>query len=265
MKENFDIESLEDHKLYSVPIGLLKPDPDQPRKHFESESINGLAKSIEKNSVLQPIHFTRLNSKELRIISGERRWQASKIAGLKFIPGIYLAKPSKIVALIENMAREDLNPLERAEAIQRLISKHKYKQEEIAEQLGMSRSNISNVLSLIKLSDEIKNECRESKDYSLRELLKIARKATEEDMTDAFNKLKEKMSTGKNTNKLDKVTVDKNQIQEKNTRKMIQMSKQITEIMKSWTGDLSTKDVRNLRLLSKELQKLLDDLDKANQ
>ena len=196
IQKSFDIENLKNRKLYAIPVDLLEPDPNQPRKHFDEKSLRRLANSIRNDKVLQPILFTKQpDSSQLTIVSGERRWRASKLIEMETIPGIYIAKPSEFMALAENMVREDLTPIERAEAIQRIIEVGKFTHEIIADRLGKSRTTITNLLSLTRLPDEIKDECRNSREYPFRELLSVAHKKTQKGMTTAFNKLKSKNKT----------------------------------------------------------------------
>lgn len=196
MPKELEVENLKNRKLYDIPVDQLEPDPDQPRKYFDEDSLQRLAKSIKTDKVLQPILFSKQSeSGQLTIISGERRWRASKLVGLETIPGIYIARPSEFMALAENMVREELTPIERSEAIKRIIDDGKYTHEIVAARLGKSRSSITNILSLAKLPDDIKDECRNSKEYPLRELLKVASKKTPKGMATAFKKLKAKSNT----------------------------------------------------------------------
>lgn len=146
--------------IEKLRIGDVEPRRDQPRKTFEHEALQALADSIAEHGVLQPIlvRENNLMSGIYEIIAGERRWRAAKMAGLAEIPAIILdGDDLKIaqVALIENIQRENLNPIEEAMAYDALIERFGLKQEEVAKQVGKSRSAVANVLRLLDLPDEV--------------------------------------------------------------------------------------------------------------
>lgn len=265
MPNSSDFSNLKNRKLYIIPVDELVPDPDQPRKYFEEKSIEGLAKSIKSHDVLQPILFTvKPDSSELIIISGERRWRASKLANKKNIPGIFIKDSNEFIALVENMVRVNLTPIERAEAIHRLIEKYDYTHEDVADRLSKSRSNISNVLSLIRLPDEIKDECRSSNQYPLRELLVIARKATPKGMKTSFAKLKDKLGkdTTKNKSKRQRVGVNlkssASETEDVNMKRMVTLCEELSPLVKNFSGALGDDETKVLKRLARELKKLLN-------
>lgn len=141
-----------------LSVQKVKPNPFQPRKKFAEESIHELASSIKENGVLQPILVRKNEHQEYEIIAGERRWRASLEAGLNTIPALireYDNNQVLAIALIENLQREDLNPMEQAFALQRLQSELEINQEELADKIGKSRSQLANILRLIKLPEKI--------------------------------------------------------------------------------------------------------------
>jgi len=145
-----------------VPIEFLKANPDQPRKRFDESAIDGLVKSIEEKGVLQPLlvrqHPSQANYYE--IVAGERRWRAAQRAQLHEVPVIVkdLSDSDTLeIALIENIHREDLTPLEEAEGYQRLMDDFSHTQDALSKAVGKSRSHIANTLRLLGLSDEIKS------------------------------------------------------------------------------------------------------------
>ena len=142
----------------TVRISLIEPKPGQPRKTFETEPLAQLADSIAAFGVLQPILLREIGGGRYQIVAGERRWRASKMAGLNEIPAIILdgseAEAAQI-ALIENIQREDLNPLEEAMAYRSLAEEYDMTQEEISQKIGKSRSAIANALRLLDLPEEI--------------------------------------------------------------------------------------------------------------
>ena len=146
-------------KPQEILISLIDRNTRQPRKVFEEEPLNELAQSIKIHGVIQPIIVVKRNERYM-IVSGERRFRASKIAGLKAIPAIvrdYTDAQIAEIALIENLQREDLNPIESAKAIKELIDRFNLTQEEVAEKIGKSRSAITNTLRLLTLAKEVLN------------------------------------------------------------------------------------------------------------
>ncbi len=149
------------HTKHRLNISKLKPSPFQPRKDFSPAAIEDLANSIEKHGVLQPIlvRVATDDASMYEIIAGERRWRASQKAGLHEVPVIIQELDDLTtleIALIENLQREDLNPLEEADAYQRLMVEFEHTQESLAESLGKSRSYIANSLRLLNLPDSVK-------------------------------------------------------------------------------------------------------------
>lgn len=142
-----------------LPIHQIKPREDQPRKIFNEASLDELAQSIQSKGVIQPIIVRSVGNESYEIIVGERRWRAAKRAGLDKIPAIireYDKSDTLAVALIENIQRENLNPLEEAQAIQSLLEECSMTHHQVAESLGKSRATVSNLLRLLALTDEVK-------------------------------------------------------------------------------------------------------------
>ena len=140
-----------------VKITKIEPNREQPRKYFDEEALNELAESIKHYGLISPI-LVQDKKDHYEIIAGERRWRAAKIAGLKEVPVIvreYTEREIAEIALIENVQREDLNPIEEAMGYKRLIEEFDLKQEEVAECVSKSRSAITNSLRLLKLSEEV--------------------------------------------------------------------------------------------------------------
>ena len=152
-------EKINLQSIVQIPIGSLKPNPYQPRKKFTGENLGELAESIKLKGIIQPIIAEQEESGTYIIISGERRVRAAKIAGLSTVPAI-LGKFTTIErlenALIENIQRESLTPLEEAEGFKRLMETFNLNQEEIAKKIGKKRSTIANTLRLLKLPEKIK-------------------------------------------------------------------------------------------------------------
>jgi ParB family chromosome partitioning protein len=150
----------------TLPIEQITPNPNQPRRFFDKEKLKELSDSIKEKGLLQPILVRPSASKSnaYEIVAGERRWRASQLAGLHEVPVIVKDLKDKEAlefALIENIQRSDLTPIEEAETFQRLIDDYKHSPEELGEALGKSRSHIANTLRLNALPDAVKNMVRE--------------------------------------------------------------------------------------------------------
>ncbi len=148
--------------ILEIPIDAIAPNPQQPRKTFEISTLNELAASMRQSGVIQPI-VVRATGQGYQLIVGERRWRAAKMAGLQSIPAVLREatdSQSLELALIENLLREDLNPMEEAEAYQRLLAQFAWTQEELAERVGKDRSSIANCLRLLRLPESIQADLR---------------------------------------------------------------------------------------------------------
>ena len=153
-----DAEEALSSGVQEISIGDIDPNPDQPRRTFSEESIAQLAQSIREQGVLQPILVTPQNGGRYRIVAGERRWRASRAAGLDKVPVIVRdldVIQQMEIALIENLQREDLNPIEVAQGIRSLMQQCGYTQETVANRLSKSRPAVANLLRLLTLPDEV--------------------------------------------------------------------------------------------------------------
>ncbi len=152
------------HALKEIPIGQLRAGQYQPRQTFSQDGLNSLAETIKNVGVLEPLLVRPLSESEYEIIAGERRWRAAKIAGLKTVPclvGYYNDETTSQIALIENISRENLNPIDEAAGISRVIEEFDYTHEEIGAILGKPRSHITNLLRLLKLDRRVQEFLRE--------------------------------------------------------------------------------------------------------
>lgn len=144
-------------ELHELPVGLIKPNPKQPRTNFDPEALAGLAASIESSGVLQPLLVRPLHDGSYELIAGERRWRAAQDAGLEKVPAIVRDSEQAErleLALIENMVREDLNPVEEARACAALVEDLGLSKGELARRVGRSRPAVSNLIRLLDLPDE---------------------------------------------------------------------------------------------------------------
>jgi ParB family chromosome partitioning protein len=153
-------------RVWSMAIDKLVPGIYQPRKKFEKTTLEELAQSIRENGILQPIIVRKRPAGGFEIIAGERRWRAAQIAGLHEVPAIlkeYSDREALQLALIENIQREDLDPVEEAESYQRLMQEFGYSQAQVAEKVGKERSTVANSVRLIGLPNEIKDMISDKK------------------------------------------------------------------------------------------------------
>lgn len=147
----------EGESIVNLKLIDVEPNRNQPRMNFDDEKIEELANSIKEYGVIQPIIVTKQNN-YYQIVAGERRWRAAKKAGISEIPAIirhYTEQTNKEVALIENIQREDLNPIEKATALKEIIEKYGMKQHELAAKLGISRSGIANTMRILNLDPRV--------------------------------------------------------------------------------------------------------------
>lgn len=148
-----------------VKIDDIDPNRDQPRKNFDDESLKELSDSIKLHGIIQPLIVTKGEKGRYHLIAGERRWRAARMAGLKEVPVLvkdYSDSQATEIALIENIQREDLSPIEEAEAYQRLIDEFGLKQQEVSDRVSKSRTAITNSLRLLKLDDRVKQMVTEN-------------------------------------------------------------------------------------------------------
>jgi ParB family chromosome partitioning protein len=144
-------------ELRELAVGLIKPNKDQPRRHFDQESLQALAESVQERGVIQPVLVRPRAGGTFELVAGERRWRAAKLAGLDTLPALvqdHDDAASLEVALVENMAREDLNPVEEARAVAGLVEELGLTREAVGKKVGRSRVAISNLLRLLDLPDE---------------------------------------------------------------------------------------------------------------
>ena len=154
-----------ENAVVMVKISSVEPDRKQPRKSFNEDALQELADSIRQHGVIQPLLVRKIKN-AYEIIAGERRWRAAKIAGLKQVPVIirdYSTREKVEISLIENIQREDLNPIEEAKAYQRLLEEFDLKQDEVAERVAKNRSTITNALRLLKLDDRVQQMLMDEK------------------------------------------------------------------------------------------------------
>jgi ParB family chromosome partitioning protein len=196
--ENLDLQSME-NKIYEsatneeiveIPLEELRPNPYQPRKVFDEEALQDLADSIKEHGVFQPI-IIKKSIKGYEIIAGERRYRASKIAGLTKIPAIirnFTDEQMMEIALLENLQRENLNAIEEAIAYKKMIQNLGITQEELAKKVGKSRSHVTNIIGLLRLPQEVQQLVADSK-ITMGHARALSKLESEEEMKSLANKI----------------------------------------------------------------------------
>lgn len=245
--------AFEKGKLYNLPIIDIKPDPDQPRKYMDPQDLEDLAASIKQLGILQPVLFRPDEQGCVILVAGERRFAAAKKAGLTVIPGIFVDGSPAEIALVENVQRQDLTAIEEAEALGRLVDKMKYTQEQAAVVIGKSRQTVTDILSLTRLPQEIRDDCRSNAKCPRQLLIEIARKKQERAMINLYNKYKE---SGLTTGELHK-------------ERRIHEAKTELEIVKGAVGNLQSMKAKiaklELAVLGEEKSALLAEIEQLNQ
>ncbi len=164
--ESFEEAPAPVSNMTELPIGEIEVNPFQPRQHFDAEALRELSESIKVHGIIQPITVRKLARNQFQLISGERRFQASRLAGLKTIPAYVRSADDQQMlemSLIENIQRENLNPIEIALSYQRLLTECKLKQEELGDRVGKNRTTVTNYLRLLKLPPDIQIALRDHK------------------------------------------------------------------------------------------------------
>ncbi len=207
--------------LQSIPVTMIKPNPYQPRKKFSQQSLEELSESIKEVGLIQPITVRKTGTNSYELIAGERRLRASKMAGLEVIPAIIMSgdeKDSAIMAMIENLQREDLHYLEEAKGYLDLIQDHGLTQEELANKIGRSQSTIANKIRLLRLSDQIKDMLMQN-NLTERHARCLLRLPEEELRLKALNKIIEKNYNVKDAEMLVERTIQTIQRSGRDSRK----------------------------------------------
>jgi len=186
-----DLEIYRDGGFYQIRVDLIQPNPHQPRKFFDPEKLEELSGSIKEKGVLQPVLIRRDETGLIFLVAGERRWRAAKMAGLSRVPCILTSGNPVEISLIENLQRDNLKPLEEAEALQRMLHEYQYTQEQVASAIGKAQSTISEILGLNRLPEEIKEEIRNTDVYPRRLLVEVSRQATPEKMLGLFRQARD--------------------------------------------------------------------------
>jgi ParB family chromosome partitioning protein len=227
-------------RIVYLAIGDIQPNPEQPRKTFEPNAMRELAGSISRYGVLQPLSVRRRGS-GYELVSGERRLRAAKLVGLKDVPCIILdvdSQESSILALVENLQRKDLDFIEEAEGLYRLVNVNGYKQEEVARLVGLSQSAVSNKLRILKLSPELLFMIRDTglTERHARALLKLEE---EQDRVEIFEQIIKKNLNVANTEELIESFLQKKEHAENPPHKPVYVLKDVRLFMNTLTRGMS--------------------------
>ncbi len=165
-------------KLYPLSLSILVPDPLQPRKHIDESDLEELKQSIQTHGLLSPIIFRVDQDSNLILVSGERRYRACQALGWTEVQGVFIdSKKHDEVALVDNVQREDLHPVDLAEAVKSLKDKYEYTLEQIGHVIGKAEQTVSEIIKVTELSQDIRDDARTRKNISRNALLKVARKS----------------------------------------------------------------------------------------
>ena len=189
-----DAPTYEKGKLYHNSIIDFRPDPNQPRKVFDEAAMTELTDSIKKHGIIQPLLFQPADQGVLTVVSGERRLEAAKRAGILTLPSMMVDGDPAEIALVENLIRQDLTAVEEAEALKRLMNERNYNQEQLAGVINKARTTLNEILSLNNLPQAIRDECRGDRTVSKNTLIEIARRKQERSMLTAWQEYKEKVA-----------------------------------------------------------------------
>lgn len=248
-------DAYEKGKIFQLDPNQLKTDPGQPRKYMDPIALEEMTASVIKHGVLQPILFRSDESGNPVIVAGERRAEAAKKAGLATIPAIPVDGNHAEIALVENLLRQDLTPVEEAEALDRLLKDQNYTHEQLAGIIGKARNTITEILSLNRLPIEIRDECRSSNATARKTLIEIARKKQERSMIAAWNHYKEKLA------KVSEGRKKSVKAPESATDVITWMNRTVSRLKNldtsAWTGDETSAFMQTLAELDELIRNLL--------
>lgn len=267
----YDPESYKRREMTQIDIRLISENPHQPRKYFDEEKLDELTDSIHQEGIIQPL-AVRLdqNTNTIHLVAGERRLRAAKKAGFETVPVVLIDNDPAIISLIENVQRENLNPVEEAIAYQKLIDEKKCSQEELAGIVGKSRTTITNSLAINRLPEIIKSECLENDWISKQQLIEVARMPHEDDMFAVFEEIKNSKGVGIDLKRLRKRKLSpkrgpqgKSSRVQKVTGKLIVMRKYLNRLGNNTklTFEEKSQIKKDVEKLKSDVVKLLERLD----
>lgn len=231
--------------MTEIPIEEIEVNPFQPRTHFDQEALLELAESISVHGIIQPITVRRLAARQYQLISGERRFQASKLAGLKAIPAYVRSADDQQMlemALIENIQRENLNAIEIALSYQRLISEIGLKQDELGERVGKNRTTVTNYLRLLKLPPDIQIAVRDNK-LSMGQARAIISVENPDQQLYIFKKTLEEDLSVRKVEELVREVTERSGGKKENTTPPPQANREITQLQSRLSSHFGTRVV----------------------
>lgn len=263
------VKAYEKGIIYMIKLPELQPDPNQPRKYIDEEALKELEKSIKQHGVLQPILFRVDEKGQKVIVAGERRYQASKNIGLEEIPALLVEGKHVEIALVENLLRQNLTPMEEAEALYQMKTEFSYSDSALAKVLCKGKSTITEILSLNRLPEEIRGECRKSLKIPRDKLVEIAKLEKAEDMAKVYEKVKSEDLSRKEIRQLkkelkddDKAIEDKDSQQDevqdegsKDAAALINHADKLISLVWKLRENISDEAKEKLRELVKEIEK----------
>jgi ParB family transcriptional regulator, chromosome partitioning protein len=242
-----------------LALERIRPNPDQPRRYFDAEALNELAESIRERGLLQPVIVKRETDDQYLLLAGERRYRASRIAGLTAIPALVRDDDPAAVALIENLQREDLTPLESALALAALIDEKGLTHADIAGLIHKSRPYVSNTLALTKLPKAIRDEYSTTPNVPRDILISIARQKDEEAMLALWARVK---GGGFSVKTFREKTAPEGRNAEPSMRKAIRTARRLgrllAELPEELPDELGARLKRTLRRLRKRIELVID-------
>jgi ParB family transcriptional regulator, chromosome partitioning protein len=233
----------QNNTINEIPVEEIEVNPFQPRQHFDQDALLELSESITVHGIIQPITVRRLSQHQYQLISGERRFQASKLAGLKAIPAyIRSADDQQMLemALIENIQRENLNPIEISLSYQRLITECNLKQEELGDRVGKNRSTVTNYLRLLKLPPDIQIALRDNR-VSMGHARAIVSVENPDTQLFIFKKILSEDLSVRKVEELARQLSSQQAEPEKTTSTTIPISKEISQLQSKLSSHFGTK------------------------
>lgn len=249
-----------DRGFYVVAVDDLQPDREQPRKTFDPEELKEMTQSIRNKGLIQPVTFRLGENGQCILVCGERRWRAAKAAGLTHIPAMLRTDKNYFeISLIENLQRQNLNPIEEAEAYEKMIKEYKYTHEMLAAAVGKARATITNILSLNQLPEVIKQECSRA-NIPKRAMIEIARLETDKQKMALFEKLKMADLSSDDIRKISRKK--KNQTirsrREIFSTRINGLASYLTKIkLDAWSGEDREKALENLQALKNIIDNIM--------
>lgn len=246
-------------RIIELDIQQVEANPDQPRKFFDESALMELAQSIEAKGLLQPVLVKVLEGERYMIVAGERRFRAHQLLSRPTIAAVITEGDTDEVAIIENVQRENLRPMELAESLGRLMETHGYTQEDAAKVIGKARNTVTELLSLLKLPEAIKAQCRTSDIASKSFLVELARMDTEA-MWSAWDALKTKGETSVRAARARKAA--DSQVNGKNADEAFEKIQRAFWILIKTTekciDNLNPEEIRKLHILKSNLDNIMD-------